>query len=222
MPADWMRNTNGPALPSMIGTSAAPSSTMALSMPSPASADIRCSTVATRTPSLISVVPSMVSPTCMPSPARPRGGSRSVRRNTMPVLTGAGPQGHEDLLARVQAHARRADGVLQSSLSQHHGSPLRRPAPGVRRGMASPVSGAPQRSAQPSGSPGRHNAQSNIGAPPATQASAEAGRHHRDAHLVLHLRVDHRADTTVASSEANSLTVCRPPGTRRWTGPCRR
>jgi hypothetical protein len=52
MPADWMRNTKGPALPSMIGTSLADSSTVALSMPSPASADIRCSTVATRTPSL--------------------------------------------------------------------------------------------------------------------------------------------------------------------------
>ena len=39
MPADCSRNTNGPALPSMIGTSAAESSTIALSIPSPAKAD---------------------------------------------------------------------------------------------------------------------------------------------------------------------------------------
>src|SRR5690625_1187541 len=45
MPADWMRKTKGPALPSMMGTSAALSSTQALSMPSPAMADSRCSTV---------------------------------------------------------------------------------------------------------------------------------------------------------------------------------
>ncbi len=51
MPADCSRNTNGAALPSMIGTSAAVSSTNALSIPSPAKADIRCSTVPTRAPS---------------------------------------------------------------------------------------------------------------------------------------------------------------------------
>ena len=48
MPADCSRNTNGPALPSMIGTSAAVTSTQALSMPSPANADSRCSTVEMR------------------------------------------------------------------------------------------------------------------------------------------------------------------------------
>ena len=36
MPADWIRNTKGAALPSRIGTSAASTSTQALSMPSPA------------------------------------------------------------------------------------------------------------------------------------------------------------------------------------------
>jgi hypothetical protein len=91
MPADWMRNTKGPALPSMIGTSVADSSTMALSMPRPAKADIRCSTVATLAPSPRIVVPSVVSPTRMPLAGTSTGGSRSVRRNTMPVLAGAGP-----------------------------------------------------------------------------------------------------------------------------------
>ena len=47
MPADWSRNTKWPALPSMIGTSAALTSTSALSMPRPANADSRCSTVET-------------------------------------------------------------------------------------------------------------------------------------------------------------------------------
>ena len=48
MPADCSRNTNGPALPSMIGSSGPATSTCRLSMPRPASADIRCSTVEMR------------------------------------------------------------------------------------------------------------------------------------------------------------------------------
>jgi hypothetical protein len=76
----------------MIGTSWEESSIRALSMPRPARADIRCSTVATRTPSLMRVVPSVVSPTSMPSARTSTWGSRSVRRNTMPVFTGAGPR----------------------------------------------------------------------------------------------------------------------------------
>jgi hypothetical protein len=48
MPADWMRKTKGAALPSMMGISAASTSTQALSMPRPERADMRCSTVAIR------------------------------------------------------------------------------------------------------------------------------------------------------------------------------
>ena len=90
MPADWIRNTNGPALPSMIGTSPAVSSMKRLSMPRPASADIRCSTVDTPASPAASVVPSVVSVTFVARAGMSTGGSRSVRRNTMPVLGGAG------------------------------------------------------------------------------------------------------------------------------------
>ncbi len=91
MPADWIRNTNGPALPSMIGTSEALRSTYRLSMPRPASADIKCSIVETRVPSsATSVVESAVSPTRLGSARISHTGVRSTRRNTMPVLTGAG------------------------------------------------------------------------------------------------------------------------------------
>ena len=61
MPADCTRKTNGAALPSMMGTSSAERSTKQLSMPSPARAAIRCSTVETRTPSSPIVVASSVS-----------------------------------------------------------------------------------------------------------------------------------------------------------------
>ena len=37
----------------------------------------------------------------------------------MPVSGAAGPQGHQDLLAGVQAHTLGADGVLESALSEH-------------------------------------------------------------------------------------------------------
>src|SRR5690625_167262 len=90
MPADWMRKTKGPALPSMMGTSAALSSTQALSMPSPAMADSRCSTVETRTSPRTKVVDRVVSPTFSARAGISTIGSRSTRRNTMPVFTGAG------------------------------------------------------------------------------------------------------------------------------------
>jgi hypothetical protein len=122
----------------------ADSSTVALSMPSPASADMRCSMVATRTPSLISDVPSVVSPTCMPSALDLHRRIEVGAAEHDAGIDRRRAEGHEDLLARVQPHAGRPDGVLQSALSQHHGSPLRRRHSGVRRGMASPVSGAPQ------------------------------------------------------------------------------
>src|SRR5260221_7563665 len=90
MPADCSRNTKGPALPSMIGTSGALSSTRALSMPSPANADSRCSTVETRAPPVPSVVPSVVSPTLAARAGMSAAPGRSVRWNTRPVSGCAG------------------------------------------------------------------------------------------------------------------------------------
>ena len=96
MPADWTRNTNEPADPSRIGISGAVTSTYRLSMPRPASADIRCSTVATRTwlpgPSsaAVSVDAMRVSVTRAAPQRISTGGSRSVRLNTIPVSASAG------------------------------------------------------------------------------------------------------------------------------------
>ena len=81
---------NGPALPSMIGTSGPAMSMRRLSMPRPHSADIRCSTVDTLASPRFNVDESRVSPI---SPARAgisTGATRSVRRNTIPLSTGAG------------------------------------------------------------------------------------------------------------------------------------
>ena len=50
MPASCNKNTKGPELPSIIGISAAFTSIYTLSTPKPASADMMCSTVATRAP----------------------------------------------------------------------------------------------------------------------------------------------------------------------------
>ena len=79
MPADCSRKTNGAALPSMIGNSAASTSTHALSMPSPANADIRCSTVDIRTFPAAKVVAIVVSPTCPTSAGITTGGLTSTR-----------------------------------------------------------------------------------------------------------------------------------------------
>ena len=89
-PADCSRNTNGPDEPSMIGTSGADSSTSRLSIPSPARADIRCSTVWTLAPSRASPVHRVVSHTNSPEAGISTTGSRSTRRNTMPVSGAAG------------------------------------------------------------------------------------------------------------------------------------
>ncbi len=67
IPADWIRKTNGPALPSIIGTSGADSSTKQLSMPRPAKADIRCSTVVTLASPLETAVHMVVSRTLIAS-----------------------------------------------------------------------------------------------------------------------------------------------------------
>ena len=63
---------------------------MALSMPSPASAESRCSMVETLAPSFAIVVPRVVSPTLSARAGMSTGTSRSVRRNQMPWLAGAG------------------------------------------------------------------------------------------------------------------------------------
>ncbi|MNC84880.1 hypothetical protein D3C83_04480 [compost metagenome] len=59
-------------------------------MPRPASADIRCSTVAIFTPCFSRLEESRVSPTAYGSPLITTGGVKSVRRNTMPLLAAAG------------------------------------------------------------------------------------------------------------------------------------
>ncbi|KAG0920288.1 hypothetical protein G6F40_015790 [Rhizopus arrhizus] len=90
MPADCSRNTNGPAEPSMIGSSAEDSSTMMLSTPRPANADIRCSTVWILASLQVRPVHRVTSVTSSALAGTSTTGSRSTRRNTMPWLTGAG------------------------------------------------------------------------------------------------------------------------------------
>jgi len=94
-PADRIRYTNEPDEPSRIGISAASMSMFRLSMPSPASADIRCSTVATRICCwpwciAVSVDAIRVSLTASALAGMARGGSRSIRQNTIPLSAGAG------------------------------------------------------------------------------------------------------------------------------------
>jgi len=104
IPAERIRKTKVPAEPSRIGNSGASTSTKRLSIPRPESADIRCSTVATRTSTgssccapgvfgavmALSVEAIRVSLTAPGCAAIRTGGSRSVRTNTMPVSGGAG------------------------------------------------------------------------------------------------------------------------------------
>ena len=92
MPADCSRKTNGPALPSMIGTSSAERSTYALSIPKPANADIKCSTVATFAPDCgfsirVDIRVSFTFRACARTIGLP---GKSVRQNTMPVSGAAG------------------------------------------------------------------------------------------------------------------------------------
>ncbi len=89
-PACCNKNTNDEAEPSMIGISSALTSMNILSMPRPAQADIRCSTVETRAPSLISTEAMRVSPTAIALAGNSTMGSRSTRRNTMPLSGAAG------------------------------------------------------------------------------------------------------------------------------------
>ena len=89
-PACFNKNTNEAAEPSMMGISSAVKSTIRLSIPNPAHADSRCSTVDTRTPSFSSTDAMRVSPTPKADAGNSTTGSRSTRRNTMPVSTAAG------------------------------------------------------------------------------------------------------------------------------------
>ena len=79
-----------PALPSMIGTSSAETSTNALSIPSPAKADMRCSTVDTRAPffSITVAITVLVTLSAWAGIAGLPG--RSERQKTMPLSIGAG------------------------------------------------------------------------------------------------------------------------------------
>jgi hypothetical protein len=90
MPADCSRKTKVPALPSMIGTSSPETSTNALSIPNPANADIRCSTVETRAPSFSITVAIVVLPTLSACAGMAGLPGRSERQKTMPLSTGAG------------------------------------------------------------------------------------------------------------------------------------
>ena len=104
----------------MIGTSGALTSTCALSMPRPGEGgqqvlDRRDARVAINKSGAELGVADVVS-ACARTSA---GGSRSVRRNTMPVSGAAGRKRHQHLLAGVQADALGADGIFESALSEH-------------------------------------------------------------------------------------------------------
>ena len=73
-----------------MGTSGPSTSMRALSMPQPASAASRCSTVPMRTRSLPSEVFIVVSTTCSESAAISTRGEMSLRMKTMPLSAGAG------------------------------------------------------------------------------------------------------------------------------------
>jgi hypothetical protein len=70
-------------------------------------------------PSCTSVVDRVVSPTFAAQAGISTTGSRSTRRNTIPRIDRRRRQGQVDLLARMQADARRLDGVAQRPLSNH-------------------------------------------------------------------------------------------------------
>ena len=74
----------------MIGTSAADNSTIILSIPKPANADIKCSIVATLVLFLIKVVPRFVSPTDFASAGISTKGSISTLLKIIPMLIPAG------------------------------------------------------------------------------------------------------------------------------------
>ena len=74
----------------MMGTSSAFNSTIKLSIPNPAQADSKCSTVDTRTPSFSRTEAIRVSPINKAEAGISTMGLRSTRRNTMPLSAAAG------------------------------------------------------------------------------------------------------------------------------------
>jgi len=103
-PPRSIASMKGFALPSMIGVSGPSISTRALSTPSAAKADIRCSMVETVAPALLAMtVQRRVSATVLQRAAMTLSRSViSVRTKTMPLPTGAG--------CSVRMHADAADG----------------------------------------------------------------------------------------------------------------
>ena len=89
-PADLSRWMNGPALPSMIGTSWESRSISALSMPDPCRAASRCSVVAMRAAPLPMVVARVVSTTCSTRAGITGCPGRSERTKRMPLWAAAG------------------------------------------------------------------------------------------------------------------------------------
>ena len=85
-----MRNTNGPALPSIRGISGPSTSIIRLSNPSPATAERRCSMVATLVPFLKRVVERVVSPTYSKIAGIITTGLKSDRTKFIPEFGGAG------------------------------------------------------------------------------------------------------------------------------------
>jgi len=84
------KNTKDAAEPSRMGTSSAVMSMNKLSMPRPAQADMRCSTVKTLALPTEMVDARRVSVTAKALMGMSTGCGKSTRRKTMPVLTGAG------------------------------------------------------------------------------------------------------------------------------------
>ena len=87
-------------------------------MPMPAMADSRCSTVEILTPSLISVVDSVVSPTFSALAGIHLAFQIDAAEHDT-CVDWSGPQGQVDLLTRVQTDTGRPDDVLQCALADH-------------------------------------------------------------------------------------------------------
>src|SRR5574344_1371036 len=85
-----MASTHGLALPSRIGISSPDTSAKTLSIPNPWRAESRCSTVATRVPDTLRVVPRAVSLTRFARAGMSTCGVTSTRRKMIPWLAGAG------------------------------------------------------------------------------------------------------------------------------------
>ena len=90
IPALCNKKTKDAADPSKMGTSSAVMSTYRLSIPKPAQADIRCSTVCTLASPCDKVEAKRVSVTAFAETAISTTWGKSMRRNTIPVSGAAG------------------------------------------------------------------------------------------------------------------------------------